>query len=142
MLTQKAICHIIYDDLRPLGLQEYIKYHLPDARVDSDVKVEEEGRIVIRPKLVSNDKTYFNNCVVEVNIVVPDMDDEASPLLDTLFKRAAEILNDDRCGNKDGDFYRYSIQRFSTEDEPNLNCHYINITVLFEILNVRRKTVR
>lgn len=138
MLTQKTICHIIYDDLRPLGLPEYIKYHLPDERVDSETKIEDGGRIVIRPKFVTGDKTYFNDCTVEVNIAVPDIDGEANPLIDTLFRQASEILNDDQCGNKEGEFYRYSIQRFSTEDEPNLNCHYMNITVLFEILNVRR----
>lgn len=138
MITQKAIAHIIFDDVQFLGMETYIKYHTPDELEEHETRIEDDGRIVIRPKFVANDKTYFNDCTVEVNIALPDIEGETNPNLDDLCRQAVEELNNDKCGNRDGEFYRYHVQRFSTEDEPNLNCHYVNITILFEILNVRR----
>lgn len=138
MLTQRTISHIIYDDLRNLGIKTYIKYHLPDEKEETETRIEEGGRIVIRPKFIAADKTYFNDCTIEVNIAFPDIGGEASPKVDDLCEKAFNILNNDKCGEKDGEFYRYHVQRYSVEDEPNLKCHYANLTILFEILNVRR----
>lgn len=138
MLSQKTIAHIIFDDVAFLGLSTYIKYHTPDELQEGETKIETEGRIVIRPKFVANDKTYFNDCTIEVNIALPDIAGEPDPELDNLCQKAVAELNDDKCGNYGEEFYRYHVQRFSIEDEPNLNCHYANITLIFEILNVRK----
>lgn len=138
MITERTISHILFDDLEFMGMKTYIKYHLPDEEASTEDRIEPNGRIVIRPKVVNADKTYFQDCTVEVNIALPDIEGEMDTKLDDLCKKAYDELNDDKCGNKDGEFYRYHVQRYSIEDEPNLSCHYANLTILFEILNVKR----
>lgn len=138
MLTQIDIGHIIYGDCRFLGLPIYLKDHMTDTYEAHDDRIEESGRVVIRPKPASNDKTYFNDCVVEVNVALPDLAGERNPSLGTLYGQLLEALSDDKCGRYGGEFYRYSVQRHGIEKDEKLHCHYANITILFEILNVRR----
>ena len=137
MLTQRDIGHVIYDDCRSFGLPVYLKDSLPDAEV---VSSEERVKpmVVIRPKFVANDKTYFNDCTVEVNIVFPDIQGECNPKLGDYYSKALEELDNDKCGRCGKEFYRYHVERHGIEADENLSCHYANITLLFEILNVRR----
>ena len=138
MITISDIGHIIFDECRFLDMPTYVMTNLPDEYVSSADKVDGRGRIVVIPKFATADKTYFNDCTVEVNILLPDVGGEANNQLDVLLRKAYTQLDDGRCGDKDGDFWRISVQRYSIEDEPNLNCHYVNLTILFEILNIRR----
>ena len=137
MLTQKDIGHVVYDDCRFLGLPIYLTDNLPDGEVVSQEEMV-KPRVVIRPKFVSNDKTYFNDCTVEVNIVFPDIDGECDPRLSDYYPKALKELDDDKCGRCGVDFYRYHVERHCVEADRDLSCHYANITLLFEILNVRR----
>lgn len=137
-MTEIDVGHIIYDDCRDFGLPIYLKTTLPNKYEEHEDRIEESGRIVIRPKAVAGDKTYFNDCTVEVNIAFPNIEGEIAPSLHPLYKRALRTLNDDKCGRFEGEFYRYSVQRHGVEEDKNLNCYYANITLLFEILNVRR----
>lgn len=137
-MTETDIGHIIYDDCRFLGLPIYLKHTLQEEYKKGEDRIEEQGRVVIRPKTVAADKTYFNDCTVEVNIAMPDIDDEKNPNLESLYRQALKELNDDKCGRYGEDFYRYTVQRHGVEREERLHCHYANITLLFEILNVRR----
>lgn len=137
MLTQKDIGHVVYDDCRFLGLPIYLKDSLPEGEVVSQEE-RVKPRVVIRPKFVSNDKTYFNDCTVEVNIVFPDIEGECNPQLPDYYSKALKELDDDKCGRCGVDFYRYRVVRHCIEADGDLSCHYANITLLFEILNVRR----
>lgn len=137
MLTQKDIGHVIYDDCCFLNLPIYLKDSLPDAEVVSGEE-RVQPRVVIRPKFVANDKTYFNDCTVEVNIVFPDIDGECNPKLGDCYSKALKELDNDKCGRCGEEFYRYHVERHGIEADENLSCHYANITLLFEILNVRR----
>lgn len=139
MLTETDIGHIVYDDCRVFGMPLYLKDTLLDKYESKEYRVERQGRIVIRPKSVTGDKKYFNDCTVEVNVVMPDVDGEKNPGLDQQYARVLTELDGDKCGRYGGEFYRYSVQRHGIEQESSLNCHYANITLLFEILNVRRK---
>lgn len=138
MLTETDIGHIIFDDCAFLGLPTYLKTTLPDRIEGREDRIETNGRVVIRPKRVTGDKTYFNECPVEVNIAFPDIDGETNPDIEPLYRQALEELDNDKCGRYGGEFYRYSVQRHGIEADSNLRCHYANITLLFEILNVRR----
>ena len=40
-------------------------------------------------------------------------------------------------GSYNGSFYRYSIYNIGTEADTALKCHYVNVSVLFEVLNVK-----
>lgn len=142
MITEIEVGHIIYDDLAFMGLERRLKGHLKTGSLDGESpmvseKVPDEGMIVIIPKSVSNDKTYFNNCVVEVNILLPDVEDETNIKLNELFRKAYEKLNDDVTGEYDGTWYHYFVRSHGIEDESRMKCHYVNISVNFEILNIR-----
>lgn len=143
MITEQEIGHIIYDALKPMGLEMRLKGHLKMGRLDGespivDEDVPEEGMIVIIPKRITNDKTYFNNCTVEVNILMPDVNEETNFGLNALFRKAYDILDGSDADNADGDWYRWSVQSYGVESEDKLKCHYVNITLFFEILNVRK----
>lgn len=142
MITETDAGYIVYDDLSQMGLEMRLKGHLKKGSLEGEAKmvdesVPEKGMIVIIPKRVSANKTYFNDCTIEVNILVPDLDGETSPNLNELMKSAMDILSDDKVGES-GEWYRYSIQSHGIEQEENLECHYANITLHFEILNIRR----
>lgn len=142
MITEIEVGHIIYDDLAFMGMERRLKGHLKTGALDGESpmvneRIPDEGMIVIIPKSVSNDKTYFNNCVVEVNILLPDVEDETNIKLNELFRKAYEKLNDNVVGEHDGTWYRYSVRSHSIEDESRMKSHYVNISVNFEILNIR-----
>ena len=44
---------------------------------------------------------------------------------------------DDVTGRYDGTTYHYSIDTIGTEEDTALKCHYVNVRILFEILNVK-----
>lgn len=142
MITEIDAGHVIYDDLAFMGLERRLKGHLKTGRLDGESpmvgeSVPDAGLIVIIPKHVSADKTYFNDCAIEVNILQKDMEGETNPTLNGLMKTAIEALNDGKVGRLDEIWYRYSVRSHGIEQEEKLKCHYANITIDFEILNVR-----
>lgn len=40
-------------------------------------------------------------------------------------------------GRYDGTTYHYSIDTIGTEEDTALKCHYVNVRILFEVLNVK-----
>lgn len=143
MITETDAGHIIFDDLRTLGLEIRLKGHLHTGRLDGETpmvgeRVPEDGMIVIIPKRVTADKDIFNECTIEVNVLLNDMNGETHPNLDGLTKRLLGILTSDKVGVCNGDWYRYSVRSHGIEEEANMKCHYGNITIDFEILNVRK----
>lgn len=142
MITETDAGHIIFDDLEPIGLERRLKGHLKNGKLDGEEpmvgeSVPEDGMIVIIPKRMSADKTYFNDCTVEVNILMKDLQGETNPMLDDKLKCALEVLMADKVGNTEKDWYRYSVRSHGIEQESKLECHYANITIDFETLNVR-----
>ena len=142
MITETDAGHIIFDDLDSLGLERRLKGHLKTGRLDGEEPMVEEsvpddGMIVVIPKSMSADKTYFNDCTIEVNILMKDLEGETNPMLEEKLKKALEVLMADKVGNIENDWYRYSVRSHGIEQEGSMNCHYANITIDFETLNVR-----
>ena len=40
-------------------------------------------------------------------------------------------------GRYDGTTYHYSIESIGIEEDTSLKCHYVNVRILFEVLNVK-----
>lgn len=40
-------------------------------------------------------------------------------------------------GRYDGTTYHYYIDTIGTEEDTALKCHYVNVRILFEVLNVK-----
>lgn len=141
MITEIDAGHVIYDDLELMGLERRLKGHLTKGGLEGErpmvgEKIPDEGMIVIIPKRMSADKTYFNDCTIEVNILLKDIEGEANPQLNELLKKAIQTLSDNEVGKAEDVWYRYSIRSHGIEQESRLSCHYANITIDFETLNV------
>ena len=77
-------------------------------------------RIVIHTKKQQPGK-YWKKSFAEVNLCVPNL---------------SELL-DDVVSTYDSTTYRYSIESIGTEADTALKCHYVNVRILFEVLNVK-----
>ena len=73
-----------------------------------------------------------------MNLCVPDLKEgEANTIrLNELEKQAQELF-DGVTGRCDGISYYYSIDSIGTEEDTALKCHYVNVRILFEVLNVK-----
>lgn len=130
MIVTTDIANILYRDCQTLGIS--IVPH--GKKLTGPMKSE---RIVIHAKK-QQPETYWKKSFVEVNFCVPDLKEgEANTIrLNELEKQAQSIL-DDVTGRYDGTTYHYSIDTIGTEEDTALKCHYVNVRILFEVLNVK-----
>lgn len=131
MIVTTDIANIIYKDCKAFGMEVYQSGNIPDK--DKELSFE---RIVIIAKSQSPE-TIWKKGFVEVNLCVPDMDGKANLIrLQELERKAQEVL-DDVVGEFDGSSYYYSIDQIGTEADTALKCHYVNVRLLFQVLNVK-----
>ena len=73
-----------------------------------------------------------------MNLCIPDLSEsEANTIrLNELERKAGKLL-DDVVSTYDSTTYRYSIESIGTEVDTALKCHYVNVRILFEVLNVK-----
>ena len=107
----------------------YIKGHIPFGEIPAD------GRITILPK-ADDDGTIFDKCFVEVNFILPDIEQEANARLDTLERDAYDLFRKGLAGEYNGQWYQISYSRRSREEDPQLKSHYVHFQLMFQILNV------
>lgn len=82
--------------------------------------------------------TYWKKSFVEVNLCVPDLKEgEANTIRLNELERQAMKRFDDVVSTYDGTTYRYSIDSIGTEADIALKCHYVNVRILFNVLNVK-----
>jgi len=94
-------------------------------------------RIVIHSK-PQQPETYWKKSFVEVNLCVPDLsENEANTIRINELERKAVALLDDVTSSYDGTAYYYSIESIGMEEDEELKCHYVNVRILFEVLNVK-----
>ena len=80
---------------------------------------------------------YWKNSFNEVNIFVPRIQGYSNRIRLAELERQANKLLDDVVSTYDGTTYRYSIESIGTEADTALKCHYVNVRILFEVLNVK-----
>lgn len=130
MLSTSDITDVIYNDCKALGIDVYRKGNIPSGVVSKE-------RVVVLPKEQSPD-TYWRKTFVEVNICVPDLREDVAnlPRLAVL-ESVAQKLFDDVVGEYKSRYYKYGINSISGLNKDDaLKCHYVNIRLLFEVLNV------
>lgn len=130
MIVTTDIANILYRDCQIFGID--IVPH--GKKLMGELKSE---RIVIHSKN-QQPGTYWKKSFVEVNLCVPDLKKgEANTIrLNELEKQAQELF-DGVTGRYDGVSYFYSIDSIGTEEDTDLKCHYVNVRLLFEVLNVK-----
>ena len=130
MIVTTDIANILYRDCLPFGIS--IIPH--GKKLTGELKSE---RIVIHSKSQQSG-TYWKKSFVEVNLCVPDLKEgEANTIrLNELEKQAQSVL-DSITGRYNDTTYHYSIESIGTEEDTALKCHYVNVRILFEVLNVK-----
>lgn len=128
MIVTTDIANILYRDCKVFGIDI-----VPQGEaLVGELKTE---RIVIHAKKQQPGK-YWKKSFAEVNLCVPDLsENEANTIRLQEFEREA-MNRFDTVGSYDGTTYRYSIESIGTEEDTDLKCHYVNVRILFEVLNV------
>lgn len=130
MIVTTDIGNILYRDCKAFGIEVYQKGNIPAGEVTTE-------RVIIRTKSQSPE-TYWKKGFVEVNLCVPDIEPDTANLLRLAeLERQAGTILDDVVSSYDGTRYRYSIDSIGTEADTALKCHYVNVRILFEVLNVK-----
>lgn len=130
MIGVSDIGNILYKDCKEaFGLKVYQKGNIPSGAIKTD-------RVIIYPK-VQQDVTYWKESFVEVNLCVPDIASNTANLvrLNELEREARAKLKRST-GEYDGSRYRYKIDTIGIEQDSEMQCHYVNVSILFEVLNV------
>lgn len=97
-------------------------------------KIREECIVIARHGM--DDDTYWNTCFVEVNFLIPDTESggENKLRLDELEDSVRSVLKG--AGIFNGRSYTFECISTGQEREPDLNCHYVNAKIKFDVLNV------
>lgn len=131
MIVTTDITNILYKDCKAFGIEVYQAGNIPDEH-----KELSSERVIIRTKSQSPE-TYWKKGFVEVNLCVPDIDGDANLIrLQELERKAQEVL-DEVVGEYDGSNYYYLIDSIGIEADAELRCHYVNVRLLFQVLNVK-----
>lgn len=131
MIVTTDIANILYKDCKAFGIEVYQAGNIPDEH-----KKLSSERVIIRTKSQSPEAIWKKG-FVEVNLCVPDMDGDANLIrLQKLERKAQEVL-DEVVGEYDGSNYYYLIDSIGTEADTELRCHYVNVRILFQVLNVK-----
>lgn len=131
MIVTTDIANILYKDCEAFGMEVYQSGNIPDE----NKKLSSE-RVIIIAKSQSSEAIWKKG-FVEVNLCVPDMDGKANLIrLQELERKVQEVL-DDIVGEFDGSSYYYQIDQIGTEADTALKCHYVNVRLLFQVLNVK-----
>lgn len=129
MITPTDIANILYRDCETFGLEI-----VPQGRtITGFLKAE---RLVIHSKKQQSGRIWKKS-FVEVNLCVPDLQpNEANTIRLNELERIATKQFNDVVGRCDGTSYQYSIETIGMKQDTDLKCHYVNVRILFEVLNV------
>ena len=131
MIATTDIANIVFENCSVFGIDEmYQLGNIPEGKVNTE-------RIVIYPKTQQPD-IYWEKGFVEVNLCVPDLNNKANLIrLNKLERIAKGNFKNGIVGQFDDSWYQCSLERISIEEDPiELCCHYVNVRLLFEVLNV------
>ena len=130
MLVTTDIGNILYRDCKAFGIGivpagETLTGELTSERIVIHTKKQQPGK-------------YWKKSLAEVSFCVPDLsENEANPIRLNELERETMKRFDDVVSTYDGTTYRYSIESIGTEADTALKCHYVNVRILFNVLNVK-----
>jgi hypothetical protein len=132
MITTGDIESILYEDLQVFNISVFKKGVIPEGKVVRE-------RIVIIPDGLK-EGIYWKKGFVEINFCVPNISVE-----NVLMANKGRLTELERLANKsldvvssyDGTTYRYSVYQTGQENDADLECYYVNVKLLFEVLNTK-----
>lgn len=130
MIVTTDIGNILYRDCGVFNIEIIASWDKLESELISE-------KIVIITKSQSPDK-FWKKAFVEVNLCVPDLEGiTANTIRLNELERQAYSTLDNVVNSYDSTTYRYSIDSISTEADTALKCHYVNVKILFQVLNVK-----
>lgn len=128
MITTTDIANILYKDCLHFGLPVFQRGNVDEGEIS-------EERIVIYVKK-QTDSTYWKNCFAEVNLCVPNLiNGKANLIRLNELERSVEAYFD-KTGVFNDTPYSYSISDREIIEDHDFNCYYVNVRILFNVLNV------
>ncbi len=130
MITTAEVADILYRDCQAFGVEVFRFGNLPQSevlteRITIHVKAQEGGKI-------------WRKCFAEVNLCVPDRGGVADlSRLQALEREAHARFDNGVTGTFDGSTYYYSSHTIGQEADTALKCHFVNVRILFEVLNIQ-----
>lgn len=128
MITTTDAANIICKDCRPFGMEVFQEGLIPEEELTNE-------RITVHAKRQS-EESYWTKCFIEVNFSVPDKSGEADLIRLNEIEREA-LARLDSVGEYDESYYRYSVHSSSHERDLSFKCHFVNVRLLFEVLNIK-----
>lgn len=136
MITPTTIGRILSRDCKALGITSiYVVWPGDDSDEIPTGEVKDE-RIVIIPKS-QGPGTYWRKSFNEVNILVPRIANRPNRIRLEELEQQAMTLLDDAVGHYANITYSYSVQSIGPKTDDSLHCEYVNVRILFEVLNVK-----
>lgn len=128
MITITDAANILYKDCAIFGMPVFQDGNVPAGLVDKS------GRVVIHTKEQSSDSIWKKG-FIEVNLFVADTKHGKTDLirLNELERLAIKSFRD--TNEFDGTTYKYVVASTRTLENKDLKAHYINIKVLFKVMN-------
>lgn len=130
MIVTTDIADILYRDCKAFGIGI-----VPFGKtLTGDLKGE---RITIYVKGQTPSK-YWEKCFCDVNLCVPDLEVNITNTLRLKeLERKAKKLFRSVTGTFDGTRYHYEVDTIHIEADTALKCHFVNVRILFNALNVK-----
>ena len=132
MIVTGDIYEIIFDKMKGFGIKDVY-----DGWNPIKSRLKGEAVVIVTSTPIEPD-THWERAYVHVNICVPDYLGEMSTRrLKEVERMAAKWIGEGFTDVYDGTRYRVGKDSIGIEREDALECGYVNLVLLFEILNVR-----
>lgn len=134
MITTGDVYCILHDICKQFGITEiYDGKNTPTGEVNTE-------RIVIRTGSQSNE-VIWEKSFVNINFCTPNLfnGDANTTRLTEIERMVKPVFKQGDTGSFDGSTYNYENggdNWISQEEDTELRCHYVNVRILFEVLNV------
>ena len=128
MITTTDAANILYKDSSIFGMPVFQEGNIPIGIVDND------GRVVIHTKEQTPDSIWKKG-FLEVNLFVADTKQGKADLIRLNELERIAIKSFNGTGEFDGTSYKYVVQSTRPLEHKDLKAHYINIKVLFKVMN-------
>lgn len=128
MITTIDVANILVRDCGIFGIEINQKGNIQKGELKND-------RITIHVKKNSTGQIW-NKGFVDINFSTPDKQGIANLIRLQEFEHMA-IESLESVGEYNNSHYRYSIYSHGLEEDSSMKCHYINVRLLFEVLNVK-----
>ena len=128
MITTADIKNILYKDCKVLGI------NVCRDRPQLGSEGLQEEMIILHTKRQTPEK-HWKKSFVEVNLCVPDLDGGENEIRTQEIEHLAIAALDNVTGVFNKTRYKYGIESEGIENDTELQCHYVNLRILFEVLN-------